>query len=117
MNGPHHVFGRLMATIDQRKSNPSNRSYTTALMTSGVDGIGAKVMEEAAELVEAARAASRAHGRPHVIHEAADLIYHLLVLLSHCDVELSEVEAELARRFGGSGFQEKAARHGPHSPP
>ena len=116
MTGPPHVFGRLMATIDQRKANPSNRSYTTALMTAGVQGIATKIMEEAAEFVDAARSATEAPGRRQVIHEAADLIYHLLVLLSHCGVELSEVESELARRFGVSGLAEKETRRGPPNP-
>ena len=59
-------------------------------------------------LVDAARAADQRHGR--VVHEAADLLYHLLVMLTHCDVALPDVEAELARRFGMSGLEEKASR-------
>ena len=49
-------------------------------------------------------------GREHLVREAADLIYHLLVMLAHGDVPLTEVEAELARRFGISGLDEKEGR-------
>ena len=49
-------------------------------------------------------------GRQHTIYEAADLLYHLWVLLAWRDIELSEVESELARRFGVSGLEEKASR-------
>lgn len=98
-----------MSTIDDRKANPSVASYTSRLLDGGVTAIGAKVIEEAAEAVEAA-GEDGAEGRSHFVHEAADLIYHLLVLLSHRDVSLPEVEAELASRFGVSGLQEKASR-------
>ena len=46
----------------------------------------------------------------HLIHEAADLVYHLFVMLGFRDIKLAEVEAELARRFGISGLDEKAVR-------
>jgi len=68
-----------------------------------------KVIEEAAEVVEAAGEAGD-EGRQHLVCEAADLLYHLLVMLAHRDVRLEEVEAELARRFGISGLEEKASR-------
>ena len=76
----------------------------------GVEKIGAKIVEEAAEVVEAAREMSDPSGREHVVHEAVDLIYHLFVLLGHQDIAISEIEAEVARRFGVSGLDEKAAR-------
>lgn len=100
---------RLMQTIEDRKNNPSTRSYTTKLMAGGTEAIGAKVIEEAAELVEAA-GKSGAEGRDHLIHEAADLVYHVFVLLGYRDVSLREVESELARRFATSGLDEKASR-------
>ena len=71
--------------------------------------MGDKIMEEAAELVEAA-GEEGSEGREHVIHEAADLVYHLFVLLGYRDVGLQDVEAELARRFGTSGLAEKESR-------
>ena len=110
MTTPTRVLARLMATIEDRKARPSVESYTSLLMSEGVAGIGAKIMEEAAEVVSAARAAENGLGRDSLIHEAADLIYHLLVALAHCDVQLDHVEAELARRFGVSGLDEKASR-------
>lgn len=103
------VFAKLMAVIEDRKANPPAKSYTTALFQGGVAKIGGKILEEAGEVVEAAGEPGDA-GRSHLIYEAADLIYHLFVLLGHRDVKLPEVEAELARRFGLSGVDEKAAR-------
>lgn len=109
MSDPLHVLAQLMATIDDRKANPSEKSYTTKLLTGGVPKIGGKITEEAAEVVEAASEPGDA-GRGHFVYECADLVYHLFVLMSHNGVKLEEVEAELARRFGMSGLAEKAAR-------
>jgi len=103
------VLARLMAVIEDRKANPPARSYTTNLLSGGVAKIGAKIAEEAAEVVGAG-AEPGEEGRQHLIHEAGDLIYHLLVLLAHRDIRLDEVEAELARREGLSGIDEKASR-------
>lgn len=99
-----------MATIENRKANPSEKSYTSQLLAGGVDKIGAKITEEAAEVVEAASEPGDAGGA-HLVREAADLMYHLLVMLAHRDSDLAEVEAELARRFGISGMEEKASRN------
>jgi phosphoribosyl-ATP pyrophosphohydrolase len=74
-----------------------------------VPKIGEKILEEAREVVEAG-AESGEEGRQHLIHEAADLIYHLFVLLGFREVRLDEVQDELARRFGISGLDEKASR-------
>ena len=103
------VFTQLMRTIEDRRANPPERSYTTTLFAGGVDKIGAKITEEAAEVVESAAEAGD-QGRAHLIHEAADLIYHLFVMLGHREIRLDELEAELARRFGISGLDEKASR-------
>lgn len=103
------VLCRLMEVIEDRRANPPERSYTTSLFQGGVEKIGAKIMEEAAEVVEAAGEPGR-EGREHLVYEAADLIYHLFVMLGHKEISLVEVEAELARRFGISGLDEKAAR-------
>lgn len=96
----------LEAVIASRKADPSSRSYTTKLLASGPSGAGAKVTEEADELVRAA--CGEADDR--VVSEAADLVYHTLVLLACRDLSLARVEDELARRFGVSGLDEKAAR-------
>jgi phosphoribosyl-ATP pyrophosphohydrolase len=84
------------------------------LLTGGVPKIGAKIREEADEVVAAADEPGLT-GQNHLVHEAADLIYHLLVMLAHRDVTLEQVEGELARRFGVSGLDEKASRAAPES--
>lgn len=104
-----NVLTQLMTLIEDRKSNPPSRSYTTSLFQGGVEKIGAKILEEASEVVEAAGKCD-ATRRHRLVHEAADLIYHLFVLLGYREVKLIEVEAELARRFGVSGLDEKASR-------
>jgi len=109
LSEPQTVLTRLMATIEDRQANPSEKSYTSQLLTAGVAKIGAKITEEAAEVVEAAGESGDA-GREHLVREAADLVYHLLVMLAHCGSSLTAVEAELARRFGISGLEEKAGR-------
>jgi phosphoribosyl-ATP pyrophosphohydrolase len=103
------ILARLMAVIEDRKAKRPEKSYTTRLFDGGVEVIGRKIIEEAAEVVEAAGEPG-GDGRSHTIREAADLIYHLMVMLGHRDIKLTEVEAELARRFGMSGLDEKAAR-------
>jgi len=97
MSDESGILPRLMAVIEDRKRRRPAGSYTVELFNGGVERIGAKVAEEAAEVIEAAAAAE--FSREHVIHEAADVLYHLFVLLAHCDVALAEVEAELQRRF------------------
>jgi phosphoribosyl-ATP pyrophosphohydrolase len=109
MSETDSILARLMAVIEARRASPSERSYTNKLLAGGVDAIGAKITEEAAEVVEAAAEAGEA-GRQHLVREAADLIYHLFVMLGFKEIPLAEVEAELARRFGISGLDEKAAR-------
>jgi phosphoribosyl-ATP pyrophosphohydrolase len=104
------ILARLMAVIEDRRARPNERSYTASLLAGGVDRIGAKIREEAAEVVDAAAEAETPEGRAHLVHEAADLIYHLFVMLGFREIKLAEVEAELARRFGISGLDEKAAR-------
>ena len=103
------VVAQLMAVIEERKRNPPAKSYTTTLLNGGIPKIGGKVQEEAREVVEAAYEAGEP-GRKHVIAEAADVVYHLLVLLAHQNVKWDEVEAEISRRFGISGLDEKALR-------
>ena len=96
----------LERVVAARKADPSARSYTSRLLAGGVPAIGVKVTEEAGELV----AAADHETNDRVVSEAADLVYHMLVLLACRDVTLSQVEDELARRFGISGLDEKAAR-------
>lgn len=111
MDQPNNVLGQLMRTIEDRREQMPPKSYTTTLFDKGVSKIGEKVMEEAGELVEAAHEqGDDAERKAHVVHEAADLLYHMLVLLAQQQVTLSDVEQELARRFGVSGLEEKASR-------
>lgn len=104
------ILAQLMGVIEDRKAKRPEKSYTTKLFAGGVAKIGEKVEEEAAEVVAAAGEPGEA-GRRHTIAEAADCVYHLFVLLAHRDITLAEVEAELARRFGTSGLDEKASRN------
>lgn len=111
---PPFMFQQLMQVIEDRKVNPPKRSYTAELFAGGAGKIGNKIIEEAGELAKAARETEQdPTQRSHLIYEACDLIYHLLVLLGHHEVKLSEIESELARRFGTSGLDEKAARTQP----
>ena len=101
---------QLEQTIQARKAASGEKSYTAKLLAGGVDKIGSKITEEAAEVVEAAGEQGE-EGRQHTIREAGDLLYHLLVLMAARDVSFEEeVENELARRFGVSGLEEKASR-------
>lgn len=82
-------------------------------MRGGVARIGAKIVEEAAEVVEAGDEPGDA-GRTHLVKEVADLVFHAMVLLGYRDTAWDEVEAELARRFGISGIAEKESRGRPY---
>ncbi len=88
------MFGRLQRIIAEVKANPEDGAYTSFLFTRGVDRIGKKVGEEAVELVIAAKNPEKVG----VINEAADLLYHVMVLLSAKDVKISEVCSELCKR-------------------
>lgn len=89
---------RLWRTITDRVSAPTEGSYTASLLAEGTDGVARKVIEEAGEVVLAAKN-HQAGGDPvRVVQEAADLVYHLLVLLAERGLDLAEVERELDRR-------------------
>ena len=88
------MFGRLQRIIKEVKANPEDGAYTSFLFVRGIDRIGKKVGEEAVELVIAAKNAEKQG----VINEAADLLYHVMVLLNAKDVKISEVCAELCKR-------------------
>lgn len=103
------ILARLCQVIEDRKTRLPPGSYTTQLLEGGVDRMGAKLIEEAAEVVEAARVAGDDNGAA-LVYEAADLIYHLLVLLTAGGRTLEDVEQELSRRFGASGLEEKSRR-------
>ncbi len=100
---------KLERTIADRAANPNEKSYTSQLLAGGVEKIGTKIVEEAAEVVEAAGESGPA-GREHFIREVGDLVYHLMVLMRRQNCTLADLETELSRRFGVSGLEEKAAR-------
>lgn len=102
------VLEALERVVASRKGDAPEKSYTARLLAGGVPKIAAKVTEEAGELVQAAAAETD----DRVVAEAADLLYHTLVLLAARGLSLAAVEDELARRFGVSGLDEKAARAG-----
>ncbi|MBK9035083.1 MAG: bifunctional phosphoribosyl-AMP cyclohydrolase/phosphoribosyl-ATP diphosphatase HisIE [Myxococcales bacterium] len=105
---PAHVVDRLAQVIEERKAATATRSYTRALLDGGVPKILGKIAEEHGELAEELAAPTR---DPHkIVHETADLLFHVLVGLAACDVPVADVWHELGRRFGVSGHDEKAAR-------
>lgn len=97
---------RLAATIEARRNASADESWTARLLAKGPEKCAEKFGEEAIEaVIEAVRG-----DRARLTSEAADVIYHLLVMLAARDVTLAEVEAELERREGRSGIAEKDAR-------
>jgi phosphoribosyl-ATP pyrophosphohydrolase len=104
------IMKALMEVIADRKANPpAERSYVVDLMRGGVGKIGAKIVEEAIEVVEAGDEPGQSGG-DHLVNEVADLVFHVAVLLGYRDLPWSAVENELARRFGISGIAEKESR-------
>jgi phosphoribosyl-ATP pyrophosphohydrolase len=97
---------RLADTIAARKSADPESSWTAKLLAKGPEKCAEKFGEEAVEAIIEAVKGDRAK----LTAEAADVIYHLLVMLAARDVTLADVEAELTRREGTSGIAEKAAR-------
>jgi phosphoribosyl-ATP pyrophosphohydrolase len=100
------ILDRLEATIRTRKDAEALTSYTASLFFQGRHKIAQKLGEEAVETVIAA-CAGYDEG---IVPEAADLLYHLLVLLADAGLTLDDVRNELARREGQSGHDEKAGR-------
>ena len=102
---------RLAATVESRKTADPDSSWTAKLLAKGPEKCAEKFGEESVEaIIEAVKG-----DRDRLTSEAADVIFHLLVMLAARDVTLADVEAELARREGTSGLTEKAAR-GPATP-
>lgn len=99
-------LNELAAVLEERKRADPGSSYVAKLHRDGLDGILKKVAEEAFEVVLAAKEGDRKH----LVYETADLWFHTLVLLSHEGLGPRDVMAELGRRFGTSGLEEKARR-------
>lgn len=100
------TLARLEAVIAARRAADPETSYVAKLNARGLPKIAQKLGEEAVEAVIAAMG----DDRPGLVGEAADLLFHLLVLLDAKGVSLAEVLAELDRREGISGITEKASR-------
>ena len=100
------ALARLEATIADRRGADPASSYVASLFARGRARIAQKIGEEATETVIAAMGADPAK----IVPEAADLLFHLCILLADAGLSLDDVRAELDRREGVSGLVEKAAR-------
>jgi len=103
---PQDVIAELLATLQARKTADPGKSYVASLYAKGADAILKKIGEEAAETIIAAKGEDRVA----LVHELADLWFHTLVLMAAYDIPLDALTAELARRTGRSGLDEKASR-------
>jgi phosphoribosyl-ATP pyrophosphohydrolase/phosphoribosyl-AMP cyclohydrolase len=106
IGAPAAVLARVAGVIAARRRSSAEKSYVKSLLDAGFPKINAKITEEAREVTEALPSGDRAHAA----HEAADVVFHLLVGLEAAGVPVDDVFAELDRRFGTSGHVEKASR-------
>jgi phosphoribosyl-ATP pyrophosphohydrolase len=100
------ILDRLAAAIEARKGGDPQRSYVARLLADGEDAVLKKIGEEATEAVMAGKSGDRRR----IVGEMADLWFHCLVALAHYGLGPGDVLAELRRREGISGIDEKAAR-------
>ena len=100
------TLDRLAQVLEARKSASPDSSYVAGLYAAGLDAVLEKVGEEAAEVI----AAAREDDPRALVHETADLWFHCLVMLAVRGLHPRDVLAELERRFGISGLEEKAGR-------
>ena len=100
------ILQQLAATVEARKSADPESSWTAKLLSKGPAKCAEKFGEESVEaIIEAVKG-----DRKKLASEAADVLFHLLVMCAARDVSLADIEAELERREGVSGIAEKAAR-------
>ena len=99
------ILERLDKILEDRKSSNPKDSYIASLYKKGNNHICDKVIEEANELVEATR-----ENENQIIHESADLLFHVLVLLASHDIKYARILEELENRYGTSGIEEKNNR-------
>lgn len=104
------VLQQLGEVLEARKQASPDSSYVASLHAKGLNKILEKVGEEATETILAAKDAEQSGEIRELIGETADLWFHSLVMLSHLGASHEAVLAELARRFGLSGLEEKASR-------
>ncbi|UWQ13546.1 phosphoribosyl-ATP diphosphatase [Aliiroseovarius sp. M344] len=100
------ILDQLATTIEARKGADPDTSWTAKLLSKGPEKCAEKFGEEAVEAIIAAVK----NDRHNLTAEAADVLYHLLVMLAALDIPLTDVLTELERREGTSGIAEKAAR-------
>jgi len=100
------ILQQLARVLEERKGADPDSSYVAKLYDKGLDAILKKVGEEATETVMAAKDGNKEQ----IVYETADLWFHTLVMLAQQDLSPDDVLAELARRFGLSGLEEKANR-------
>lgn len=100
------ILQRLAQTIEARREAGADASYVARLLQRGEDAILKKIGEEATETVMACKDGERKR----IVSETADLWFHCLIMLAHYGLKPSDVFAELERREGVSGLEEKAAR-------
>ena len=105
------ILKRIAETLEARKGADGESSYVAALYAKGTDAILKKIGEEATETVLAAKGGDRLA----IVRETADLWFHCLIMLAHAGLGPDDVLAELRRREGISGIDEKAARR-PETP-
>ncbi len=100
------ILDKLAEVLEARKQADADSSYVASLYKKGPDAILKKIGEEATEVVLAAKSKDQ----DQVVYETADLWFHTLVLLAYMELSPQQVLAELDRRFGTSGIDEKAGR-------
>jgi len=100
------ILDRLGKILEARKGADPQTSYVASLYRKGQDAILRKISEEATETILAAKQGDREQ----IVYETADLWFHTLVMLAQAGLNSDDVLAELDRRFGTSGHDEKAAR-------
>ena len=104
------ILSRLNEVLQARKNEAPESSYVASLYHKGLNKILEKVGEESVETILAARDTEASGDPEKLVYETADLWFHTLVMLAHMDVDPEQVLAELERRFGLSGIDEKRAR-------
>lgn len=102
----HDILDAVYHVIQERRQNPGEKSYVASLFAKGLDKILGKIGEEATETAVAGKGGDR----DEVVYEVADLFFHTLVLLGYYDLPPERIYAELRRRFGISGIEEKKSR-------
>lgn len=94
MSNSENIIGELYKTIQDRRQNPVEGSYTTYLFNEGIDKILKKIGEESSEVIIGAKNNSK----DEVIYETSDLVYHMLVLLVEMGISIDDIKQELNKR-------------------